>query len=140
MKRSIPVIAGALLLGTALSGCALLPQADVNHEKESSYATAAEMSASDFDLQTWIPRDATDVKIKIKTTAQARPIARFTLGASGLGKTCKPVVARPAAPQLGADWMPVDAAAKATHLCGDFAVIKDGTAVTAWDLRSPDAG
>lgn len=140
MKRTIPVIAGALLLTTAASGCSQLQAPDPNHEQESSYARASDMSASDFDLQTWIPRDATDVRIKIKTTAEARPIASFTLGASGLDAKCGPAAAPPAAPQLTADWMPADASAKATHVCGDFAVIKDGTTVTTWDLRSPEAG
>ena len=127
----------ALVSIVTLSSCAGL--GDANHEKESSYAKASDMDEGTFELQNWIPPEATDVKIKISTTAEARPIARFTLPGGHLPGQCKDVAAAPSAPQLEADWMPEDAASQATTLCGDFAVIADGSTITAWDTRAPAA-
>ena len=37
------------------------------------------------------------------------------------------------------NWMPKDAVSRATTICEDFAVITDGSTVTAWDTRAPEA-
>ncbi|WP_105032993.1 hypothetical protein [Arthrobacter ruber] len=127
----------AFLSMVTLSSCAGL--SDPSHEKESSYAKASDMDEGTIELQNWIPREATDVKIKFSTTAEARPITRFTLPGGQLPAQCEDAATAPSAPQLEAEWMPEDAASQATTLCGDFAVIADGSTITAWDTRAPEA-
>ncbi|MUK03472.1 hypothetical protein GM708_17115 [Vibrio cholerae] len=135
-RLAIGGVACAAML--ALSSCAGLT--DANHEKESSYAKASDTDEGTIDLQNWIPRAATDVTIRISTTAQSRPITRFVLPADQLPEDCVEVVTAPPPPQLDADWMPAGASDKATGMCGDVAVIADGSTITAWDTRKPEAG
>lgn len=128
---------GVLFLGMlALSSCAGF--SDGTHEKESTYEKASDMGEGTFELQNWIPRAATDVRIKVSTTAEARPIASFTLPEEQLPESCTKVSLTPPEPQIEADWMPEDAADAATLICGDFAVITDRQTMTVWDTRAPE--
>ncbi|WP_026529957.1 hypothetical protein [Haematomicrobium sanguinis] len=137
--RSAAILTAAL--GAAalltLSGCDAL---DTSKVKEASYANASEMQQGTIELQNWIPREATDVKFKYSTMVDRSPITTFKASAASLqcesGATT--VEGTNYAPQLEADWMPKDAASRATLQCGSFFYYADGDRIIAWDAAKPD--
>ncbi|WP_411105572.1 hypothetical protein [Streptomyces sp. cmx-4-9] len=113
--------------------------AQVFHEKGRRFATAAEAPkgpGAPFALPSWIPGDATDVRIRVRTGGGARLI-RFTLGATPLeGPQCTAGTPRPMkGPRPTARWWPDDTRAEERTECRgahQYRVAVRGREVYAW--------
>ncbi|MEU6993009.1 hypothetical protein ABZ953_20415 [Streptomyces sp. NPDC046465] len=159
------VAAGTVAVAApALKDSALMPDAVSEHvfkEKTKSFATAADAPAKGdlaFVLPAWIPKDAENVKVKVKTTGEAKLI-RFTLGAgdrgdrgdrvargdrverggagawAGRGADCGAGASRIGEPKLDASWWPDRTPTRSRTECGDFhqyRVAVLGNTVYAW--------
>ncbi|MEU6125859.1 hypothetical protein [Streptomyces sp. NPDC047123] len=153
------VAAGAVAVAApSFKDSALVPDAVSEHvfkEKTRAFATAADAPAEGdqaFVLPRWIPKDAENVKVKVKTTGDAKLI-RFTLsgtktktgtGAAGPGPggTCGADAPRVGGPELDAPWWPDRTPRVSRAECGDryaYRVATRGDTVYAWTNgdRSP---
>ncbi|MBT2404828.1 hypothetical protein J7I97_31100 [Streptomyces sp. ISL-87] len=116
-------------------------------EKQKRFETAADVPAREepsFALPSWIPKDATDVRIQVRTTGEARLI-RFTLGTTPLdGPQCTAGIPKhQGRPNLGAKWWPRGTKAEARPECRDFyqyQVAVRGKRVYAWTDGTPSPG
>ncbi|MEU7607245.1 hypothetical protein [Streptomyces sp. NPDC041003] len=116
-------------------------------EKGRRFATAADApprAQSGFALPSWIPRDATDVRIRMRTNGEARMI-RFTLGATPLdGPQCSAGTPKQlGAPDLHARWWPGSLRAGVRSECRDahlYQVAVRGKRVYAWTDGTPSPG
>ncbi|MET7360550.1 hypothetical protein ABZS76_19160 [Streptomyces sp. NPDC005562] len=151
------VAAGAVAVaGPALKNSALMPDAVSEHvfkEKTKSFATASAAPTKGdlaFVLPAWIPDDARNVKVKVKTTGGAKLI-RYTLvgrdrdGRTGRGADCGADAPRVGGPDLDASWWPDRTPSRSRTDCGDlhtYRVAVDGDTVYAWTNGevSPGAG
>lgn len=151
------VVAGAIAVaGPALKNSALMPDAVSEHvfkEKTKSFATAAGAPTKGdlaFVLPAWIPGDARNVKVKVKTTGGAKLI-RYTLvgrdrdGRTERGAHCGAGAPRVGGPELDASWWPDRTPSRSRTECGDlhtYRVAVDGDTVYAWTNGevSPGAG
>ncbi|OKK19585.1 hypothetical protein AMK16_16035 [Streptomyces sp. CB00455] len=108
-------------------------------EKGMRFASVAEApgrAEPAFVLPSWIPKDATDVRIRVRTTGKAKLI-RFTLGATPLdGPQCTAgAPKRVDGPALNAKWWPGNLRAEARAECRDahqYQVAVRGKRVYAW--------
>ncbi|MFE0172444.1 hypothetical protein ACFWZ2_09020 [Streptomyces sp. NPDC059002] len=146
--------AGAVAVAApALKNSSLMPDAVSEHvfkEKTRAFATAADAPTKGdlaFVLPDWVPRDAKNVKVKVKTTGGAKLI-RFTLtdagagagaGAGGVrlpeGKACGAGAPHVGGPELDASWWPDRTPVGARAECGDhyqYRVAVRGDTVYAW--------
>ncbi|MCX5378292.1 hypothetical protein [Streptomyces sp. NBC_00091] len=157
MNRRPLAIAAAIVGVLALAAFALpnLPPNPVTdaldnrvlHEKGKRYASAADAPKRGdraFVLPGWIPRDATDVRIRARGDGRARLI-RFTLGKTPLdGPQCAAAAPRKAGgPHLGARWWPGDTRAEERPECRDgyqYQVSVRGRKVYAWTDGTPAPG
>ncbi len=116
----------------------------VLHERIKTFATAGYApkpgdGEGQFVLPAWVPKDATDVKVKVQTTGNAELI-RFTLAETRLelsdGAAACPKWAFTDGPELVADWWPQDVGDGAGRpACSDqyqFRVETKGDQVYAW--------
>ncbi|MEU7578752.1 hypothetical protein AB0B50_14220 [Streptomyces sp. NPDC041068] len=138
------VAAGAVAVAApALKDSSLMPDAVSEHvfkEKTKAFATAADAPTKGdlaFVLPSWIPKDAKNVKVKVKTTGDAKLI-RFT-PADGerldRGKACGGGAPRVGEPELDAPWWPDRTPSTSRAECGDFhqyRVAVQGDTVYAW--------
>ncbi|MEJ8644247.1 hypothetical protein WKI68_28895 [Streptomyces sp. MS1.HAVA.3] len=157
-----PLVIAAATVGVLATAAFALPNLPPNpvtetidsqvfKEKGRRFASAADAPTRDgaaFALPSWIPKDATDVRIRVRTNGEARLI-RFTLGATPLdGPQCGAGTRKqPAAPDLHAKWWPNTLKAKARPECRDshqYQVAVRGKRVYAWTdgtrPRAPDPG
>ncbi|MET9607916.1 hypothetical protein ABZZ17_23070 [Streptomyces sp. NPDC006512] len=119
----------------------------VFHEKGRRFATAADAPAGGdraFALPAWIPADAKNIRIRARTTGEARLI-RFTLGRTPLdGPQCTAGGAKPAGgPRLDARWWPGDTRAEERPECRgrhQYQVAVRGKRVYAWTDGTPSPG
>ncbi|WP_030760666.1 hypothetical protein [Streptomyces sp. NRRL F-2664] len=114
-------------------------------EKGKRFATAADAPAragAPFALPSWIPKDATDVRIRVRTSGESRLI-RFDLGKTPLdGPRCTAGTPRQqGAPDLHARWWRPDTReAEVRTECRDFhqyQVAVHGKRVYAWTDGTP---
>ncbi|MFE0101393.1 hypothetical protein [Streptomyces sp. NPDC059009] len=126
--------------GPGLRNSAFVPDAVSEHvfkEKTKSFATAADAPRKGdlaFVLPEWMPKDAKNIKVKVRTTGDAKLI-RFTLGAESLPGDggCKGKYVD--APDLGASWWRDSVIKKSRPQCGDhlaYRVAVQGKQVYAW--------
>ncbi|RSS80711.1 hypothetical protein [Streptomyces sp. WAC06614] len=156
MKR--PLVIAVATVGVLATAAFVLPElppnaltdavkAQVFKEKEKTFSSAADASRDGdraFALPAWVPRDATNVKVKIRTDGQGKLI-RFTLGGTRL--SAPHCAGRPqpvGAPALHARWWPADARHDARPECAgpvQYQVAVRGKRVYAWTNgeTSPDA-
>lgn len=157
MNRRPLVIAAATVgvLATAAFALPNLPPNPVTEtidsrvfkEKGRRFASAADAPTREgaaFALPSWIPRDATDVRIRVRTTGEARLI-RFTLGATPLdGPQCSAGTPKQlGAPALRAKWWPDTLRADVRPECRDshqYQVAVRGKRVYAWTDGTPSPG
>ncbi|MFJ3966471.1 hypothetical protein [Streptomyces sp. NPDC090036] len=109
-----------------------------------SAADAPRRAEAAFALPAWIPKDATDVRIRVRNTGEARLI-RFTLGATPLdGPQCSAGTPKPvAAPALHAKWWPDSLRTEGRPECRDaqqYQVAVRGKRVYAWTDGTPSPG
>ncbi|MEU5069708.1 hypothetical protein AB0G95_37415 [Streptomyces virginiae] len=110
-------------------------------ERFASAADAPTREQAPFALPSWIPKDATDVRVRISTSGEAKMI-RFTLGATPLdAPQCDTGTPKPMdAPALHAKWWPdslregVRAECRGTH---QYQVAVRGKQVYAWTDGTP---
>ncbi|MFD3676519.1 hypothetical protein [Streptomyces sp. NPDC058613] len=146
-----PLVIAAATVGVLAIGAFALPNLPPNpvtdvvndrvfHEKGRQFATAADAPVrrgrQEFDLPSWIPKDATHVRMKVRTTGEARLI-RFTLGKTPLdGPQCASgTPGKVEDPDLGARWWPDGIPAEARPECRDqrqYQVAVRGKRVYAW--------
>ncbi|MFJ3924762.1 hypothetical protein [Streptomyces sp. NPDC090022] len=156
MKR--PFVIAAATVGVLATAGFALPNLPPNaltqtvhdrlfQEKERSFASAADAHGRGdgaFALPEWIPEDAKNVKVKVRTSGEGKLI-RFTLGRTPL--EAPHCAARPkpvGAPELAAKWWPSDARHDGRAECRDalqYQVVVKGRRVYAWTNgdASPDA-
>ncbi|MFB9588237.1 hypothetical protein [Streptomyces racemochromogenes] len=157
MNRRPLVIAAAVAGVLALAAFALpnLPpnpvtdalQKQVLREKGTRYASAADAPKKGdraFVLPSWIPGDATDIRIRARGDGGARLI-RFTLGKTPLdGPQCAAGTPKKAGgPRLGARWWPGDTRREERPECRDryqYQVSVRGRQVYAWTDGTPSPG
>ncbi|MEU6892234.1 hypothetical protein ABZ934_10630 [Streptomyces sp. NPDC046557] len=122
-------------------------------EKGKHFATAADaLSRGDapvhgdrtFALPSWVPKDATDIRVRVRTDGKARLI-RFTLGATPLdGPQCAAATPHKVrGPGLNARWWPGDTRKDARPECRDhyqYQVAVRGKRVYAWTDGTPSPG
>ncbi|WP_030710712.1 hypothetical protein [Streptomyces sp. NRRL F-2580] len=154
MKRR-PLVVAAATVGVLATAAFALPNLPPNpvtdtidqrvyKEKGRRFATAADApprTKSGFALPSWIPRDATDVRIRMRTNGEARMI-RFTLGATPLdGPQCSAGSPKQLnAPDLHAKWWPGSLRAEVRSECRDahqYQVAVRGKRVYAWTDGTP---
>ncbi|MFG2618110.1 hypothetical protein ACGFXC_10825 [Streptomyces sp. NPDC048507] len=157
MNRRPLVIAAATVGALATAALALpnLPPNPVTEtlndrffkEKGRHFATAADAPTRGdmaFVLPGWIPKDATDVRVRVRTTGEARLI-RFTLGKTPLdGPQCAVSAPKKAGgPHLKARWWPGDIQAGERPECRgpyQYQVAVRGKKVYAWTDGTPSPG
>ncbi|MEU6868552.1 hypothetical protein ABZ924_35875 [Streptomyces sp. NPDC046876] len=157
MKRRPLVIAaaGVGVLATAAFALPNLPPNPVTdsindqvfQEKSRRYATAADAptrGAQAFRLPSWVPKDATDIRIRARSTGEARLI-RFTLGPTPLdGPQCTAGTPnRPRGRELNATWWPRGTRSEERPECRDarqYQVAVRGKRVYAWTDGTPSPG
>ncbi|WP_150493596.1 hypothetical protein [Streptomyces kanamyceticus] len=133
----------AAVAAPALRNSALVPDAVSEHvfkEKTRAFATAADAPTKGdlaFVLPEWIPRDAKNVKVKVKTTGDAKLI-RFTLADGerlAPERECGAAARHVAGPELDAPWWPDRTPSASRAECGDHhryrVSVKENT-VYAW--------
>ncbi|MGW7098982.1 hypothetical protein [Streptomyces sp. NPDC054838] len=116
-------------------------------EKGKHFATAADAPARGdraFALPSWVPKDATDIRVRVRTDGRARLI-RFTLGATPLdGPQCAAgTPSKVRGPLLNARWWPGDTRQDARPECRDhyqYQVAVRGKRVYAWTDGTPSPG
>lgn len=150
-----PLVVAAATVGVLATAAFALPNLPPNpvtdtidskvyKEKGKRFASAADAPTREkapFALPSWIPKDATDVRIRVRTTGEARLI-RFTLGATPLdGPQCGAGAPKPVgAPALHAKWWPgslregVRAECRGAH---QYQVAVRGKRVYAWTDGTP---
>ncbi|MFD3325920.1 hypothetical protein [Streptomyces sp. NPDC058701] len=148
-----PLVIAAATVGVLATGAFALPNLPPNpvtdvvndrvfHERGRQFATAADASGQrgrkerEFDLPSWIPKDATHVRMKVRTTGETRLI-RFTLGKTPLdGPQCAAgTPGKVQDPDLAARWWPDGIRAEARPECRDlrqYQVAVRGKRVYAW--------
>ncbi|MFD7261526.1 hypothetical protein [Streptomyces sp. NPDC059874] len=150
-----PLVIAAATVGVLATAAFALPNLPPNplsdsiddhvfKEKGRRFATAADAPTRGdlaFVLPSWIPKDATDVRIRVRTTGNARLI-RFNLGATPLdGPQCTAGTPhRMEAPELGARWWPGHIRAEVRPECRDryqYQVAVRGKRVYAWTDGTP---
>lgn len=158
MNRRRPLVIVAATVGALAAAAFALPNLPPNpftdavndrvfKEKQKRFATAADAPTRGeraFALPSWIPKDATDVRIRVRTTGETRLI-RFTLGATSLdGPRCAAgTPKRQGRPKLGAKWWPRGTKAEERPECRDFyqyQVSVRGKHVYAWTDGTPSPG
>ncbi|MCX4543507.1 hypothetical protein [Streptomyces sp. NBC_01565] len=158
MNRRRPLVVAAATVGALATAAFALPNLPPNpvtdavndrvfKERQKRFATAAEAPArgeTAFALPSWIPKDATDVRIRARTSGEARLI-RFTLGTTPLdGPQCTAgSPKRLGATELAAKWWPRDTRAEERPECRDFhqyQVAVRGKHVYAWTDGTPSPG
>ncbi|MFD8978806.1 hypothetical protein [Streptomyces sp. NPDC059564] len=153
-----PLVIAAATVGVLATAALALPNLPPNpvtdtlndrffKEKGRHFATAADAPTRGdlaFVLPSWIPKDATDVRVRVRTTGDARLI-RFTLGKTPLdGPQC--AVSAPAkagGPHLKARWWPGDTRAEERPECRgphQYQVAVRGKKVYAWTDGTPSPG
>ncbi|WP_329385421.1 hypothetical protein OG625_25450 [Streptomyces sp. NBC_01351] len=157
MKRR-PLVIAAATVGVLATAAFALPNLPPNplsdtiddrvfKEKGKRFATAAEAPTRGnqaFVLPSWIPKDATDVRIRVRTDGNARLI-RFNLGEIPLdGPQCTAGTPhRIEDPELGARWWPGRIRAEVRPECRDrfqYQVAVRGKRVYAWTDGTPSPG
>ncbi|MEV8536198.1 hypothetical protein [Streptomyces sp. NPDC051211] len=147
MKRPLLIIVAAVgVLGTAGFALPNLPPNALTdtindrffQEKERSFAVVADARqerAGVLAVPSWVPADAKNVKVKVRTTDGAKLI-RFTVGPDGWGGPECAGPRRPAGPpQLDAKWWPAGVGHEAEPECRDsdrYQVTVRGKRVYAW--------
>ncbi|MGW0362563.1 hypothetical protein [Streptomyces sp. NPDC002990] len=156
MNRRPFVIAAATVgvLATAAFALPNLPPNPVTQtvndrvfkEKSKRFASAAHAPTRGeraFVLPSWIPKDATDVRIRVRDTGEARLI-RFTLGATPLdGPQCAGTPKQLSRPKVRAKWWPGDTRAEELPECRgahQYQVAVRGKQVYAWTDGTPSPG
>lgn len=153
-----PLVIAAATVGVLATAAFALPNLPPNpvtdtidnqvfKERGRRFATAADAPGGPrgaFVLPSWIPKDATDVRIRVRTTDEARLI-RFTLGATPLdGPQCVAGTPKPlGAPDLHAKWWPGSLRAEVRSECRDvhqYQVAVRGKRVYAWTDGTPSPG
>lgn len=157
MKRR-PLAIAAATVGVLATAAIALPNLPPNpltdsindqvfKEKSKHFATTADAPARGepaFALPSWVPKDATDIRIHARTTGKARLI-RFTLGATPLdGPQCTAGAPKElGGRQLNAKWWPHGTRAEERPECRDFyqyQVTVRGKRVYAWTDGTPSPG
>lgn len=158
MNRRRPFVIAAAAVGVLATAAFALPNLPPNpvtnliddrvyQEKARRFATAADAPTRGdvaFALPTWIPRDATDVRIRVRTTGEAKLI-RFTLGPTPLdGPQCAAGTPQQlATPDLRAKWWRPGVRGEARPECRDaqqYQVAVRGKHVYAWTDGTPSPG
>lgn len=159
MNRRRPFVIAAATVGVLATAAFALPNLPPNpvtdvlddrvyKEKGRRFSTAAEAPTRGdlaFVLPSWIPKDATDVRIRVRTTGDAKLI-RFTLGATPLdGPQCAAgTPKRVTGPDLGAKWWPRGGLGSEERAeCRDshqYQVVVRGKKVYAWTDGTPSPG
>ncbi|MGW6691215.1 hypothetical protein [Streptomyces sp. NPDC054961] len=153
-----PLVIAAATVGVLATAAIALPNLPTNpvtdaindhvfKEKGKRYATAAEAPTRGeltWALPAWVPKDATDVRIKARTGGGARLI-RFTLGATPLnGPQCAAGTPKKSPKTaLAAKWWPGDTQAEERPDCRDhyqYQVTVRGKKVYAWTDGTPSPG
>lgn len=151
-----PLVIAAATVGVLATAAIALPNLPPNpltdtindrvfKEKGVRFATAADAPThgepTPWVLPDWVPKDATDVRIRARTDGQAR-LLRFTLGATPLdGPQCSAGKPRkPAGTALAAKWWPAGTRAEERPECRDYyqyQVAVRGKEVYAWTDGTP---
>ncbi|MGZ9931024.1 hypothetical protein ACXNSR_14140 [Streptomyces sp. NC-S4] len=153
-----PLVVAAATVGVLATAAFALPNLPPNpvtdtidskvyKEKGKRFASAADAPKREkapFALPSWIPKDATDVRIRVRTSGEARLI-RFTLGATPLdGPQCGAGTPKPVdTPDLHARWWPgsmrdgVRSECRGPH---QYQVAVRGKRVYAWTDGTPSPG
>ncbi|UQX01228.1 hypothetical protein [Streptomyces sp. RerS4] len=153
-----PLVIAAAIVGVLTTAAFALPNLPPNpltnllsdrfmKEKGTRFASASDAPTradQAFALPGWIPKDATDVRIRARATGGARLI-RFTLGKTPLdGPRCAATAPRKAGgPHLAARWWPGDTRAEERPECRDvyqYQVAVRGKRVYAWTDGTPSPG
>ncbi|MFI5616726.1 hypothetical protein [Streptomyces sp. NPDC051567] len=153
-----PFVTVAATVGVLVTAAFALPNLPPNpltdmvdnrvfEEKGKHFATASDAPTRGepaFALPSWIPKDATDVRIKARTGGEARLI-RFTLGATPLDDPKCPAGASKLldGPPLHAKWWPGDTRPEERTECRDsrqYQVSVRGKRVYAWTDGTPSPG
>ncbi|MFD9353348.1 hypothetical protein [Streptomyces sp. NPDC060031] len=155
-RRPLVIVAATVgVLATAAFALPNLPPNPVTDavndhvfkEKGKRFQTAADAPTRGeptWVLPSWIPKDATDVRIHVRTTGEARLI-RFKLGATPLdGPQCTAGTPKQMArPALDAKWWPHDTRSEERSECRDthqYQVAVRGKRVYAWTDGTPSPG
>ncbi|GAA0283607.1 hypothetical protein GCM10010302_22020 [Streptomyces polychromogenes] len=155
-----PLVIAAAIVGVLTTAAFALPNLPPNpvtnalndrffKEKGRHFATARAAESHtrgdhNLALPSWMPRDATDIRIQARTDGKARLI-RFTLGKTPLdGPQCAAETPRKAGgPRLGARWWPRDIRGEERPECRDryqYQVSVRGKKVYAWTDGTPSPG
>ncbi|WP_405492728.1 hypothetical protein [Streptomyces sp. NBC_00096] len=158
-----PLVIAAATVGVLATAAIALPNLPTNpvtdtindrvfKEKGMRFASAADAPTRGrltWALPDWVPKDATNVRIKARTNGDAR-LLRFTLGATPLdGPRCSAGTPRKhTGTSLAAKWWPAGTRAEERPECRDhyqYQVTVRGKEVFAWtdgtpspDARTPD--
>ncbi|WP_328621448.1 hypothetical protein [Streptomyces sp. NBC_00354] len=153
-----PLVIAAATVGVVATAAFALPNLPPNpltdsindrvfKEKSKHFATAADAPTRGekaFTLPSWVPKDATDIRIRVRSAGEARLI-RFTLGATPLdGPQCTAGTPKDqGGRKLSAKWWPHGTRAEERPECRDFyqyQVAVRGKRVYAWTDGTPSPG
>ena len=134
-RRILPVVALALPFAIALSGCSVIDE--VAHKMRTEhFDTAAELGDDWEGDASWLPSDATDIRIR-ESTINDTAVLLATSDADLDPAVCTPV-SRQSAPAYSMEDTPDVYAADRVYACGVWTVMASGDGWYGWNPSHPD--
>lgn len=133
VSRLAPAALLALASLAALSGCAIGDTLYI--ETESEFASSAELAADWSKSASWLPDDATDIRIREAQKADSAVLLATT--SSELDPALCVETERRSAPMFTVDGAP-DAYTDRAFACGDWTVIPSDDGWYGWAPSHPD--
>lgn len=118
----------------ALTGCASIKDA-LQSESSVEFDTTADVAAQWDKTATWLPEDATD--IRIRQSVKGDPAVLLSTSATELDPSLCAETERKSAATFSEEWSP-DSYVDTVFACGDWAVIPTETGWYGWTPNHPD--
>lgn len=138
-SRTVRVTSVALLALAvgSLSGCAIVDEA-FHKQQSSSFGSAQDAPADSVAHESWVPADASDIRIVQTTIEEARDASILFTSGSALDPSICRDVPRLSAPSYAIEGAPDVLAADTVFACGDWSVVPSETGWLGWTPNHPD--
>lgn len=134
-RRILPVVALALPFAIALSGCSVIDE--VAHKMHTEhFDTAAELGDDWEGDASWLPSDATDIRIRESTINDTA--ALLATSDADLDPAVCTTVSRLSAPAYSMEDAPDVYGADQVYACGAWTVMASGDGWYGWNPSHPD--
>jgi len=132
MKKLTALVGAGLAASALLAGCASLQDA-ATHRHDLTFDTYTIASQKWESIPSWIPTDATAIRLRETTNA---PVAVVQVNTTGEPAGCEPAD-RKYLPGIGGGWLPTDYP-HAILRCGDWEVMPVTSGWFGWTVSETD--